>query len=204
MFYDSNDVQLSSMTDEVTSENTAKKYEAWGWNVISINGHDHDQIRKALGDAHNEKERPTLIIGKTIMGKGCVTKEGKMYEGEFELHGKPIGDTKADYTKTLINLGANSEQPFDVFKDVQEYYATVLTQKIATVAKQKNKIANWKNENPVLAEKLELFLSGTLPELDLSLVVQKANAASRDASSAVLAYLAENVENIIEIGRAHV
>ncbi len=107
MFYDSNDVQLSSMTDEVSSEDTAMKYEAWGWKVISIDGHDHDQIRKALDDANAESERPTLIIGKTIMGKGCVLANGDMYEGECELHGKPIGDTKADFTQTLINLGLN-------------------------------------------------------------------------------------------------
>ena len=54
LFYDSNDVQLSSMTNEVTSENTAMKYEAWGWKVITINGHDHTEIRKALIDAQDE------------------------------------------------------------------------------------------------------------------------------------------------------
>ena len=104
MFYDSNDVQLSSKTDEVTSEDTAKKYEAWGWKVVTIDGHDHDQIRKALTDANAETEKPTLIIGETIMGKGCVTATGEMYEGYTELHGKPIGDTGADFVKTLINL----------------------------------------------------------------------------------------------------
>ncbi|MEN9907799.1 MAG: hypothetical protein RLZZ540_940 [Bacteroidota bacterium] len=197
MFYDSNDVQLSSMTDEVTSEDTAKKYEAWGWKVITIDGHDHEQIRKALNDANAETEKPTLIIGKTIMGKGCVTADGGMYEGECELHGKPIGDTKADYVKTLINLGANPEHPFDTYDEVKAHYATILAQKTAKVAKEKSQVAEWKKENPTLAEKLELFLSGKLPELDLSTVVQKANAATRDASSAVLAYLAENVENII-------
>ncbi|MBA0884974.1 transketolase family protein [Flavobacterium undicola] len=197
MFYDSNDVQLSSMTDEVTSEDTAKKYEAWGWKVITIDGHDHEQIRKALSDANAETEKPTLIIGKTIMGKGCVTVDGGMYEGECELHGKPIGDTKADYVKTLINLSANPEQPFDTYDEVKAHYATILAQKTAKVAKEKSQVAEWKKVNPALAEKLELFLSGKLPELDLSTVVQKANAATRDASSAVLAYLAENVENII-------
>jgi transketolase len=197
MFYDSNDVQLSSMTDEVTSEDTAMKYEAWGWKVIKIDGHDHEQIRKALDDANVESEKPTLIIGKTIMGKGCVLTNGDMYEGECELHGKPIGDTKADFTKTLINLGANPESSFDIFEEVQAHYATVLTQKTEAAAKKKNHIATWKKENPVLTKKMEMFLSGKLPELDLSQVVQKANVATREASSAVLAYLAENVENMI-------
>ncbi|TRX37782.1 transketolase family protein [Flavobacterium restrictum] len=197
LFYDSNDVQLSSMTDEVTSEDTAMKYESWGWKVITIDGHDHDQIRKALHDANAETSKPTLIIGKTIMGKGCVTADDAMYEGECELHGKPIGDTKADFTKTLLNLKANPEDPFAIFDAVASHYTTIKSQKAAKAAIKKAKIALWENENPALAAKMQLFLSGEIPELDLSTVVQKANAATRDASSAVLAYLAENVENII-------
>ena len=197
MFYDSNDVQLSSMTDEVTSEDTAMKYEAWGWKVITIDGHNHEQIRKALDAANSEKDKPTLIIGKTIMGKGCVTANGVMYEGECELHGKPIGDTKADYTKTLINLGANPENPFDINEEVATYYAEILAKKVMDATAKKSKIALWKEENPVLTQKMDLFLSGKLPELDLSSVIQKANIATREASSAVLAYLAENVENMI-------
>ena len=197
LFYDSNDVQLSSMTNEVTSEDTAMKYEAWGWKVITIDGHNHEQIRKALDAANAETEKPTLIIGKTIMGKGCVTANGSMYEGEGELHGKPIGDTKADYTKTLINLSANPENPFDIYEEVATYYAEILVKKVADAAAKKSKIAVWKTEKPALTQKMDLFLSGKLPELDLSSVIQKPNAATRDASSAVLAYLAENVENII-------
>ena len=197
MFYDSNDVQLSSMTDEVTSEDTAMKYRAWGWNVITINGHDHSEIRKALDAANQETDKPTLIIGKTIMGKGCVTADGSMYEGECELHGKPIGDTKADYTKTLLNLKANPEDPFAIFEEVTAHYNQVLDLKTKKAALKKQQIAKWESENPALAQKIQLFLSGELPELDLSSVIQKPNAATRDASSAVLAYLAENVENII-------
>ena len=197
MFYDSNDVQLSSMTDEVTSENTALKYEAWGWKVITIDGHDHEQIRKALDDANAESEKPTLIIGKTIMGKGCVLANGEIYEGECELHGKPISDTKADYTKTLINLNANPENPFAIFEEVETHYAKILAIKAEKSAYKKLQIASWRKENTELSQKMDLFLSGKLPELDLSTVIQKPNAATRDASSAVLAYLAENVENII-------
>jgi len=197
MFYDSNDVQLSSMTDEVSSEDTAMKYEAWGWKVINIDGHNHEQIRKALDDANAETEKPTLIIGKTIMGKGCVTESGDMYEGECELHGKPIGETKANFTKTLINLGANPDNSFDIFEEVQDYYSEVRADKIASAAIKKTTIATWKKANPALSQKMEMFLSGKLPDLDFSQIVQKANVATREASSIVLGYLAENVENMI-------
>ncbi|MFO7673700.1 MAG: transketolase [Lutibacter sp.] len=197
LFYDSNDVQLSSMTDEVTSEDTAKKYEAWGWKVTTIDAHNHTQIRTALDEAYQELEKPTLIIGKTIMGKGCVTAKGEMYEGHCELHGKPIGDTGADYEKTLLNLSANPVNPFDIYDEVKAHYDKVLIRKTAESAKKKEKIAAWKKENPVLNEKMQLFLSGKLPKLDFGNIEHKPNIASREASANVLAYLATHVENMI-------
>lgn len=197
MFYDSNDIQLSSMTDEVTSENTAMKYESWGWKVITIDGNNHTHIRSALNAAHAELHRPTLIIGRTIMGKGCVTADGSMYEGQCELHGKPIGATKADFIKTLQNLGANPDDSFAVYKDVEAHYKTILDQKIKEASERKAKISAWENQNPELSKKIKQFFSGDLPNLDFSSIAQKPNSATRDASAAVLGYLAENVENMI-------
>lgn len=197
MFYDSNDVQLSSKTDEVTSENTAKKYEAWGWKVVTIDGHDHAQIRKALTDANAETEKPTLIIGETIMGKGCVTADGSIYEGYTELHGKPIGDTGADYEKTMENLGADVDKPFDIYGKVESFYADVLENKKKKAAAKKEVIASWKAANGALSNKLDEFLSGKLPKLDFGSIEHKEGLATRAASSGVLGYLAENVENMI-------
>ena len=197
MFFDSNDIQLSTSTDEVTSEDTAAKYEAWGWKVVTIDGHNHDEIRKALTDANNETERPTLIIGKTIMGKGAVAADGSMFEGYCELHGQPIGATGADYQKTLLNLGANPESPFDIFADVNDFYKNLLEQKTAQAAEKKAEISSWRKDNQNLAAKLDFFLSGELPELDFSSIEHKAGLASRAASSGVLGYLAEHVENMI-------
>ena len=197
MFFDSNDIQLSTSTDEVTTEDTGMKYEAWGWKVVTIDGHDHEEIRRALTDANNETEKPTLIIGKTIMGKGCVTAENKMFEGECELHGQPIGNTGADYTKTLLNLGANAESPFDIFDDVGAFYKNLLKEKTAKAAEKKTEINAWREENKALSDKLDFFLSGKLPELDFESIAHKDGLATRAASSGVLGYLAENVENMI-------
>ncbi len=197
MFYDSNDVQLSSKTDEVTSEDTAKKYEAWGWKVVTIDGHDHDQIRKALTDANAETEKPTLIIGETIMGKGCVTADGTPYEGYTELHGKPIGNTGADYEKTLANLGADVDNPFDIYSKVEEYYEGIINKKKDEAQAKKREIDAWRSENAELSAKLDGFLEGKLPNLDFSSIEQKEGQATRAASSNVLAYLAQNVENMI-------
>ena len=197
MFFDSNDIQLSTSTDEVTSEDTAMKYEAWGWKVVTIDAHSHDEIRKALTNANNETEKPTLIIGKTIIGKGCVAADGSMFEGHCELHGQPIGHTGADYTKTLLNLGANPEKPFDVFDDVSTFYKDIRKTKIAKATKKKAEIKSWSEANKELSNKLDFFLSGKLPELDFESIQHKPGLASRASSSGVLGYLAEHVENMI-------
>ncbi|WP_405607847.1 transketolase family protein [Polaribacter sp. Asnod1-A03] len=197
MFYDSNDIQLSTSTDEVTSEDTEMKYNSWGWNVVIIDAHNHDEIRKALTDANNETEKPTLIIGKTIMGKGCVSADDSIFEGECELHGQPIGATGADYAKTLLNLGANPESPFDIYEDVSVFYKELLERKIEEAKSKKVDISIWRAANPELATKLDFFLSGELPELDFEGIEHKAGLATRAASSEILGYLAENVENMI-------
>lgn len=197
MFFDSNDIQLSTSTDEVTSEDTAMKYKAWGWNVVTIDAHNHDEIRKALKDANNETEKPTLIIGKTIMGKGCVAADGSMFEGHCELHGQPIGNTGADYAKTLLNLGADLENPFNIYDDVSDYYKNIVASKTAQATEKKAEIKAWRQANEALGKKLDFFLSGELPELNFESIEHKAGIATRAASSNVLAYLAENVENMI-------
>jgi transketolase len=197
MFYDSNDIQLSTSTAEVTSENTAMKYEAWGWKVVTIDAHNYDEIKQALTDANNETEKPTLIIGKTIIGKGCVTADGNLFEGHCELHGQPIGHTGADYKKTLLNLGSNLERPFDIFDDVQVHYKDLIKTKTANAAKKKTEINDWSKANKELSNKLDFFLSGKLPELDFESIEHKSGLASRASSSGVLGYLAEHVENMI-------
>lgn len=197
MFYDSNDVQLSTMTDEVTSEDTAMKYEAWGWNVISIDGHNHDEIRSALKQANAEENRPTLIIAKTIMGKGAVDANGNSFEGHCELHGQPIGHTGADYKMTLQNLGADVDNPFEIYPEVTDFYKDLIEKKKANAAAKKAEIEAWKQSNKALADKLDDFLSGKLPELDFESIENKPGLATRVASSNTLGYLAGKVENMI-------
>ncbi len=197
MFYDSNDIQLSTETNAVTSENTAKKYEAWGWNVITIDGNDQDEIRSALKKAIEEKDRPTIIIGKTIMGKRAVTEEGSSFEGQTSTHGMPLSQAGASFEKTIRNLGGNPEDPFVIFPEVQQYYQEVLKQKREQVKSKRSAEENWAKENPELAKKLNLFFSGKAPEIDYSQIVQKEDSATRAASAVVLGFLAKNVENMI-------
>jgi transketolase len=197
MFYDSNDVQLSTEVHEVTSEDVARKYEAWGWHVLTIDGHDQDAIRKAIQSGKAVSDKPTLIIGKTIIGKGAVKEDGASYEGEVETHGKPLGESKASFAKTIANLGGDPTDPFAVFPEVKAYYDQVLAHKKAQAAARNATIAQWQSENPTHAAKLNAFLTGELPALDWSGIPQKDLIATRGASGNVLSYLAQNVDNMI-------
>ncbi|HNZ68862.1 MAG: transketolase [Prolixibacteraceae bacterium] len=197
MFYDSNDIQLSTKTTEVTSEETAKKYEAWGWNVMTINGNSAEEIRAALKKAHQEKEKPTLIIGRTIMGKGAVKEDGSSFEMQISTHGMPLGDAGASFSRTIINLGGNPENPFVIFEDVAEKYAGRKKELLSQARKRKKEEQEWATRNPDLAAKLKLFFSGKAPDFDFAGVVQKDHQATRAASSAVLAAFAGKIENLV-------
>ena len=195
MFYDSNDIQLSTDTKAVTSEDTARKYEAWGWKVICINGNDPDAIRNALNEAKAETERPTLIIGHTIMGKGARRADGTSYEACCATHGAPLGGDA--YINTIKNLGGDPENPFVIYPEVAELYAKRAEELKGIVAKQYALKAEWAKANPEKAAKLEQFFSDKAPQIDWSVVQQKPNSATRAASATVLGALATQVENMI-------
>ena len=195
MFYDSNDIQLSTDTKAVTSEDTARKYKAWGWKVICINGNDPDAIRNALNEAKAETERPTLIIGHTIMGKGARRADGTSYEACCATHGAPLGGDA--YINTIKNLGGDPENPFVIYPEVAELYAKRAEELKGIVAKQYALKAEWAKANPEKAAKLEQFFSDKAPQIDWSVVQQKPNSATRAASATVLGALATQVENMI-------
>ena len=195
MFYDSNDVQLSTNTEDVTTENVAMKYEAWDWKVITINGNDPDEIRKALTEAKAEKNRPTLIIGETTMGKGARRADGSSYEADCATHGAPLGGDA--YVNTIKNLGGNPENPFTIFPEVAELYAKRAEELKKIVADKYAAKAEWAKANPEKAAKLAEFFSGKAPKVNWDAIEQKAGGATRAGSATVLGALATQVENMI-------
>ena len=197
MFYDSNNIQLSTTVEEVTTENVAMKYEAWGWKVISINGNDVNEIRKALDEAKAETQRPTLIIGDTIMGKGARGADDSSYENKVSTHGQPLSAAGASIEETIKNLGGDPKNPFTVFTDVAELYAKRAKELEAIVAERYAAKEAWAKANPELAEKMQFWFSGKAPKLDWEAIEQKANQATRAASATVLGVLATQVENMI-------
>ena len=197
MFYDANRVQLSTMVNEVTDEDIAAKYRAWNWNVIEINGNKADEIASAITAAQAETKRPTLIIGNTVMGLGAVTATGENYENQCSTHGQPLSKSGADYAMTVRNLGGDPENPWAIPADVQKLYDDRNAQLREIVAKRHKAEAEWAAANPEKAQTLKDYIAGKLPDIDYSAIVQKADIATRNASSAVLSVLAEKVGNMI-------
>ena len=197
MFYDSNKVQLATMVDDVTSEDTAAKYRAWNWNVIEIDGNNPVEIANAIEAANNEKARPTLIIGNTIMGKGCVTAEGENYEFQCSTHGNPLSKSGADYAKTVENLGGDPENPWIIRPETREIYDARIAELKVIAAKRKAEFNKWAEENPELAKELNSWINGEMPEIDYKAIAHKPNVATRVASFDVLNVFGKTIKNMI-------
>ncbi len=194
MFYDANNVQLSTKVEDVDAENVAMKYEAWGWKVIQINGNDVNEIRKALKEAKAEISKPTLIIGNTVMGKGAVGADNSCYENKVSTHGQPLSAAGASIADTIKNLGGDPEHPFAILPEVAELYAKRAKELEVIVAERYAVKDVWAKAHPA---KMEQWFSGKAPKIDWAAIEQKANQATRAASATVLGVLATHVENMI-------
>ena len=195
MFYDANEIQLSTECDVVMRENTRMKYESWGWNVLEINGNDPDEIRAALILANKEENRPTLIIGHTVMAKGARKEDGSSYERSVKTHGAPLGG--GAYENTVKNLGGDLNDPFVVFDDVKELYEKRNAELREIVKERHVAEEEWRKANPEKAEQMKAWFSGDAPKVDWSALVQKRDVATRVASANCLSVLAEQVPNMV-------
>lgn len=197
MFYDANDVQLSTKVHEVASEDVAMKYRAWGWHVIDIDGHDIEQIRQALTEAKATVGKPTLIIGRTVMAKGVIGADGTSFEGAVSTHGQPLSAAGASISHTIEALGGNPEAPFSIFDDVAAMYDARIAYLNQLAEERRTEESLWRKAHPELAEKMDTWFSGKAPKVDWKAIEQKPNQATRTASATVLGALASQVENMI-------
>ena len=197
MYYDSNNVQLSTKVDEVDNEDVAAKYRAWNWHVITVDGNDVEQLRAALVEANAQTEKPTIIIGHSVMAKGAVGADGRSFEGCVSTHGQPLSGAGADLAATIRHLGGDEEDPFKVFAESREIYETRRCELKMWAAQRRKTEAAWRAENRDLARKLTRFLSGEIPEIDYNMIEMKPDIATRAASSTMLGVYAEKVDNMI-------
>ena len=195
MFYDANDIQLSTETSVVTCEDTAAKYRSFGWEVIEIDGNDVDQIRQALDQAKAVTGKPTIIIGHCVMGKGALQADGSSYERSCKTHGAPLGGDA--YRNTVTNLGGNPDDPFVIFPEVAAIYEARLSELEGIAAARYEEEKAWAAANAEKATQLKDWFDGKLPQIDWDGIQQKPNDATRNASSTVLMQLAKQVPNMI-------
>lgn len=197
MFYDSNNIQLSTKVDHVMKEDTAKKYEAWGWDVITVNGNNAEELAAAIKKAQAATEKPTLIIGNTLMAKGALTAACEDFSNTVSTHGQPLSAAGACINETIKGLGGDPENPFVIFDEVKEYYANCLDAKRKYVAAKKAEYAAWQEANPELAAQLKAYLAGDMAAVDFKAIAHKPGVATRQASADVLVELAKAYDNFI-------
>lgn len=195
MFFDANDIQLSTETATVISEDTGMKYRSWNWNVIEIDGNDCEQIRAALKEAQREESRPTLIIGHCVMGKGCRKADNTSYERDCKTHGAPLGGDA--YVNTIKNLGADPENPFVIRDEVAQMYEERKQDLRKIVAERKAEEKAWAEANADKAALLDDWMAGKLPQIPWDTIEQKPNSPTRNGSANCLALLSQYVPNMI-------
>ena len=176
-------------------EDTAAKYAAWGWKVLTIDGNNADEIRYALTEAKAESKRPTLIIGKTVMGKGALKNDGTSYEHSVKTHGAPLGGEA--YSNTVKNLGGDPADPFVVFDEVKNLYTARQEELKHIVAARRRQEETWAKAHPEKAAEMQEWFSGRAPKVDWSNITQVEGSATRAASSVCLSVLAEQVHNMV-------
>ena len=195
MFFDANEIQLSTETAAVISEDTGVKYRAWNWNVLEIDGNDPEQIRAALKAANEEENRPTLIIGHCVMGKGARKADGTSYERNCKTHGAPLGGDA--YVNTIKNLGGDPENPFVVWPEVSKMYEERKAELRAWAKERHAEEQAWAEANPEKAARLDDWMHNRLPEIPWDTIEQKPDQPTRNGSAACLALLSEYVPNMI-------
>ncbi|MDE6866746.1 MAG: transketolase, partial [Muribaculaceae bacterium] len=197
MFYDANEVQLSTRVEEVTGEDTAAKYRSWGWNVLEVDGCDPVAIAGALMTAIEEKERPTLIIGHTVMARKVIGKDGGSMEGAVSTHGQPLSAAGADIEATVKNCGGDPDNVWVIREEVKKLYESRKEELRKIVAARREEYRKWAEENPEKSETLQNYIDLKLPNLDWDAIEIKPGMASRAASANVLSYMADHLGNMI-------
>jgi transketolase len=156
VFYDDNGISIDGEVNGWFTDNTPDRYRSYGWQVISnIDGHDHAAIKIAIEDAHAEKNKPTLICCKTVIGYGSPNKQGKE-----DCHGAPLGESEVALARDKLKWQFGS---FEIPSDI---YASWNAEKKGSLAQSKwdEEFKNYRNQYPELCSELERRLDGHIPE----------------------------------------
>lgn len=195
VLYDSNDISLDGELDKSFSENTVKRFESYGWQVIYVeNGNDVQALHEALNEAHNNTSNPTLIEVKTVIGYGSPNKGNSSAS-----HGAPLGKEEATLAKQNYEW---EYEPFDVPEKVYENFKEKVINKGKLAEEAWNKqFELYKKTYPSCGEALEKVMKEELPEDWYEALplyeTNKDTLATREASAEVLNAIAQCIPNFI-------
>ena len=187
VYYDSNNAQISGKVDRSDSTNYALVFEGFGWHVQEIDGHNHDQIREAIEKAQ-VVDRPSLIIGTTLMAQGSAT-----MEGDHETHGAPLPQEEIDATKEELGL---PEEKFYLPKVVVDYFQSRFAELRELVSKWDEDLKA-ANENADFEALWKIAINEILPEISYPEFELGSSLATRKAFGATLDKFAEQIPSII-------
>jgi transketolase len=188
VLYDSNDITIDGDTRLSYSEDTRKRFEAYGWDVQKINGHDYDEIKTAI-DKAKTTPTPSIIICRTIIGFGSPNKAGSE-----ESHGAPLGEEEVLLAKKQLGIPADK---FYVSSEVYEVTAGKLPQGEELEKAWQNRFDDYISANPEEGKELLSRLEGKLPEIKLPEFEPGGSLASRTASGKVLEKIVGSIPALI-------
>lgn len=191
--YDDNQITIEGKTNLAISENTQKRFEAYGWHTIKIDGHNHEQIAAAIEQGIGETDKPTLIIATTHIGYGSPNKQDTS-----ESHGAPLGEDEVLATRK--NLNWKSEQPFFVPEEVKQVFHQRNVEMKAAYESWEQKFNQWQKKNPDLAKQLAALNAKKIPEnieQELVKAIPEKAMATRASSGVIIQKVAELVPSLV-------
>jgi len=192
MLYDSNNITIDGPTHISFTEDTRKRFEAYGWQVLEIDGHDYDQINSAIAEAKKEKSKPSIIICKTIIGFGSPNRAGTS-----KAHGEPFPAEEIELMKE--KLGLPKDKSFFVPDEISDLRAKT-QEKGENLENKWNELwENYKNKNQEAAKELENSIKGEISKeaLDIPQFGSEKAIATRSASGTVLNHIAKYIPQLM-------
>ena len=192
MLYDSNNITIDGPTHISFTEDTRKRFEAYGWQVLEIDGHDYDQINAAIAEAKKEKSKPSIIICKTIIGFGSPNRAGTS-----KAHGEPFPAEEIELMKE--KLGFPKDKSFFVPDEISDLRAKTQEKGESLENKWKELWENYKNKNQEAAKELENSIKGEISKeaLDIPQFGSEKAIATRSASGTVLNHIAKYIPQLM-------
>jgi len=196
MFYDDNGISIDGEVEGWFTDDTAKRFESYGWHVLAADGHDAEQIKSAIAAARKETDRPSIIRCRTVIGFGSPGKSGTA-----GIHGAPLGDDEVAATRKQLGW---EHPPFSVPDNIKQDW-DARERGFRAETRWKEKLVRYEEAHPELALELVRRVKGELPghfveraaEFIASCQEKGESIASRKASQNSIAAFGEILPELI-------